>query len=332
MSSLATRTRADASARLRALPVRQAVLAALCVVLAAYPLIDGGIYALHLGGLIASEVMLVLGLQVIYGFAGQFSFGHAGLFGVGAYTAALLLNRSALPWTVALVCAAAVAATVGLVVGLPSVRVGGDYLALITFGWAEILRIIFLHASVFGDAGSQYGIPEPHILGWDVVTAHDFYVLGLLLVAACLFVVWRLRRSGLGLDMLAVRDDELAARGAGVNAARAKVLAFGIGGALAGVAGAYFAPFQVSISPGDFDLTESFNLVIALILGGRDNILGSIIGATLLIELDTQLDQVSDYRLAVKGGLLLAVIFIKAGLPRRASRRIPWLRTLPGIA
>lgn len=294
----------------------------LLVVAAVYPLVRGDQLLIRLATLIALEAILVLGLQVIFGFSGSFSFGHAGLYGVGAYTAAILMTRFEMGFPLALIAAVVAGAVMGIAMGLPAIRVRGDYLALITLAWAEILRIVMLNwKEVTGGSAGIFAIPRPSVFFVHVESNNDFYLLALGLLVICLYVVWRLRASGLGLNMLAVRDDELAARGTGVDAGIVKVTAFLIGGALAGVAGGFYATWAGYISSVSFDIVESFTLMIMLILGGRGNILGSIFGAGVIVLINEQLNQLPSVRLGITGLLMVLVVFWRSGVFNKAAVR-----------
>jgi branched-chain amino acid transport system permease protein len=299
--------------------LRRAFPAVSVAVLAVIPLSINHPYLLRVGSLVCAEAMAVLGLSVIFGFAGQFSFGQAGLYGVGAYSAAIVLTRTSWGFPAALLISASASALAGGAMGLLATRVGGDYLALATLAAAEILRLLMLNwTRVTGGAAGIASIPSPSFLGIGVTSGLGFYLLGLTLLSVCVYVVWRLGHSTLGLAMKAVRDDELAARAAGTRAGVVKAKAFLIGGALAGVAGTFFAVRASFVSSVSFDVVESFTLMIMLILGGREDLFGPVLGAAIVVEINEQLNGVPGARLGLTGAFMLAIVFWRGGVLRRA--------------
>ena len=231
------------------------------------------------------NIILAVSLNLVNGFTGQFSMGHAGFMSVGAYTAAFVtaqvqgahpdwLTHPALMPAVlgcALLAGGFLASLVGYGVCLPSLRLSGDYLAIVTLGFGEIIRVVILNIDAVGGARGMTGIPPLTSLGW-------VYSVVLLTV----FVIWRLIRSAHGRALLAVREDEIAAQAMGVDTTQAKVRAFVIGAFFAGLAGGLFAHYLRYLNPQTFDFNKSFEIIIMVVLGGMGSITGSVLAAVFL--------------------------------------------------
>ncbi|MGC8783173.1 MAG: branched-chain amino acid ABC transporter permease [Armatimonadota bacterium] len=234
------------------------------------------------------NVLLAVSLNLINGITGQFSIGHAGFQGVGAYASAALTVFVLLPWlqqrgwqdsglahtlmlTAAIAFGGTAAGIAGLVVGIPSLRLRGDYLAIATLGFGEIIRVIILNIEQVGGARGFSGIPL-------VTTFSGLYLMVVLLLA----LSRNLLVSSQGLAFLAVRDDEVAAEAVGVNTTRIKVIAFVLGAAFAGVAGALYAHFDGYLNPDNFRLDQSIIILTMVVLGGQGSITGSVVSAMLL--------------------------------------------------
>src|SRR6266508_3949991 len=251
--------------------------------------ISGIAYYRRIIVLMGINIILAVSLNIINGHAGQFSLGHAGFMAVGAYFSAFLtffyfsnladkfpegtqqwLVRNAL-LVVAVVAGGVLAAVAGYVVGLPSLRLRGDYLAIVTLGFGEIIRVVILNVEKIGGARGFSGIPLWSNFFW------VFFFCGLTIV-----VSWRLVQSSVGRAFLAVREDQVAAEAMGVNTTKYKVKAFVIGSFWAGVAGGLFAHYVMYLNPTMFMFIRSFDLVVMVVLGGLGSISGSIIAAVVL--------------------------------------------------
>ena len=260
-------------------------------------------YYNHIIVLMGINIILAVSLNIINGHAGQFSLGHAGFMAVGAYAAAFLTIRyfspfvDSLPdgscqrliWQNALLLvsigAGAIASAIaGYVVGLPSLRLRGDYLAIVTLGFGEIIRVVILNIEEIGAARGLTGIP-----GWSSFFWVYFFA------GVTILISHRLVMSSVGRAFLAVREDEIAAESMGVNTTRYKVKAFVIGSALAGVAGALYGSHLRYLNPSMFTFVKSFEVVAMVVLGGLGSISGSIIAAIVLTFLPEGLRVVKDY-------------------------------------
>ncbi len=249
-------------------------------------------YASRIIMLMGINITLAVSLNIISGHAGQFSLGHAGFMAVGAYFSSFLTYFYFAPYVdklgegtsglvmqnallvVAVLAGGALAALAGYVVGLPSLRLRGDYLAIVTLGFGEIIRVLILNIDKIGAARGFSGIPNWSNFFW------VYFFCGITIL-----ISWRLVRSSLGRAFLAVREDQIAAEAMGVNTTRYKVKAFMIGSFLAGVAGGLYAHFMMYLNPTMFMFVKSFDVVVMVVLGGLGSISGSVIAAIILTYL-----------------------------------------------
>ena len=255
------------------------------------------------------SVILAVSLNLINGHTGQFSLGHAGFMAVGGYTSAKLtleLSGSVPPaaqpilFAVALALGGTVAALAGLAVGVPSLRLRGDYLAIVTLGFGEIIRVIFQNMEAVGAASGLKGIPNWTSFGW--VWA---------LAAITVFTIACVVNSTYGRGFIAVHDDEVAASAMGVNPVRYKVTAFVIGAFFAGVAGGLYAHHKQFLSPTGFDFMKSIDIVVMVILGGMGRTAGVILAAILLTVLPEFLREFKDYRMILYALLIIVLMMVR---------------------
>ena len=244
--------------------------------------------------------LLALGLNIVVGFAGLLDLGYIAFYAVGAYTYALLASPQFglhLPFWIILPIGALVAAFFGVILGAPTLKLRGDYLAIVTLGFGEIIRIILNNLSrpvnitngpqgiggidPFRVGGFSFASPQS-LLGVDVSGPIKYYYLLLLLLLAIIVVNLRLQNSRIGRAWEAIREDEIAARASGINTTNVKLLAFAMGATFGGVAGGMFSAIQSFISPESFVLVESVMVLSMVVLGGMGNIWGVILGALLL--------------------------------------------------
>jgi len=257
---------------------------------------------------IGINIILAVSLNLINGYTGQFSLGHAGFMAVGAYTAAVITNQfgqlnsfaSGAVFLVALIAGGLLAAITGLLVGLPTLRLRGDYLAIVTLGFGEIIRVIFQNMNAVGAAR---GLSVMH--GW----TNFFWTFGF--AAVTVYVVVALVHSTYGRGFIAVRDDEVAAEAMGVNTTKYKVTAFVVGAFFAGIAGGLYAHAKQFISPGGFNFMESIAIVVMVILGGMGNTPGVILAAILLTILPEVLRPIAQYRMIIYSLLLIVLMLTR---------------------
>lgn len=255
------------------------------------------------------NIILAVSLNLINGHTGQFSLGHAGFMAVGGYTAAkfTLVCFPHVPeplqpvlFAAALLLGGLFAAIVGLGVGIPSLRLRGDYLAIVTLGFGEIIRVLVQNMEFVGAASGLKGIPKETTLGW---------TFGL----ACLtiYVVAVLVNSTYGRGFIAVSDDEVAASSMGINPVRYKVTAFVVGAFFAGIAGGLYAHHKQFLSPTGFDFFKSVDIVVMVILGGMGRTAGVVIAAILLTLLPEMLRPVAEYRMIIYALLIIGLMIAR---------------------
>jgi branched-chain amino acid transport system permease protein len=261
------------------------------------------------------NIILAVSLNLVNGYTGQFSLGHAGFMSVGAYLSAAVTilvgprllgadGGSALGQGLlflgALVVGGLGSATAGLVVGIPSLRLKGDYLALVTLGFGEIIRVVFQNVDALGGALGLNGIPPYTTVFWVYSVA-----------ALAVFTVVCLVRSTYGRGFIATHDDEIASEAVGLNTTRYKIVAFVVSAFFAGMAGGLYGHFKLTITPTGFDFTKSIEIVVMVILGGMGNTPGVILAAILLTILPEVLRPVAQYRMVMYSVLLIILMLVR---------------------
>lgn len=258
---------------------------------------------------IGINIILAVSLNLINGHTGQFSLGHAGFMAVGGYTAAKLTlvfspmvpePLQPLLFLTALILGGLMASVAGLIVGVPSLRLRGDYLAIVTLGFGEIIRVIVQNMEAVGAASGLKGIPKDTTLGWTFALA-----------AITIYVVTALVNSTYGRGFIAVSDDEVAASSMGINPVRYKVTAFIIGAFFAGIAGGLYAHHKQFLSPTSFDFFKSIDIVVMVILGGMGRTAGVVIAAVLLTLLPEVLRSFADYRMIIYSLLIIGLMIAR---------------------
>ena len=288
--------------------------------------------------LIGINIVLAVSLNLVNGFTGQFSIGHAGFMAVGAYTSAMFTLKIGQPlaasWhflpgpvaeglvlLMALVAGGLLAAVAGWIVGLPSLRLRGDYLAIVTLGFGEIIRVLILNIDAIGAARGLPGIPQYSTFFWVFGTA-----------VLVIVMARRIATSTHGRALFAIRDDEVAAEALGVDTTRYKVLAFVLGAFFAGVAGGLFAHFLSYLNPSSFTFLKSIEVIAMVVLGGMGSISGSVLAAILLTLLPEVLRPVKDFRLVIYS-LMLIILMITRPQGLLGTRELDitgWLHKLFG--
>lgn len=264
------------------------------------------------------NITLAVSLNLVNGFTGQFSMGHAGFMSVGGYISAFITTTlvskgwievgtatGAIAFIGTLILGGLGAAFVGYLVGLPSLRLKGDYLAIVTLGFGEIIRVVVLNVDAIGGARGMPSIPQFSSFGW-------IYSVALLTI----FVVWRMIQTHQGRELLSVREDEIAAEAMGVDTTKAKVRAFVIGAFFAGVAGGLFAHYLRYLNPQTFDFNRSFEIIIMVVLGGMGSVSGSIVAALFLTGIREALRPLQeitkvDLRMVIYSLLLIVLMLNK---------------------
>ena len=261
---------------------------------------------------------LALGLNIVVGFAGLLDLGYVAFFGIGSYLYAFLASPHFglhLPFFVALPIIVVLTAFSGILIGAPTLRLRGDYLAIVTLGFGEITYLLLINLdrpiNITGGPSGIVGIDVPVLVGFALSRNIEYYYLFLAAVAFALFASARLRHSRIGWAWQAIREDELAARAMGINTTVAKLQAFAIGASFAGIGGSFLASWQKSVFPDNFLFTESINILAMVILGGVGNLLGVVLGAVLLVALPEVFRDFQAYRLLVFGLMLMVLMVVR---------------------
>ena len=271
-------------------------------------------------------VMLALGLNIVVGLAGQLVLGYVAFYAVGAYTYALLHLHFGLGFWVCLPLGGVMAVLFGLGLGFPVLRLRGDYLAIVTLGFGEIVRLSLQNwSSVTGGPRGISNIPRPGFFGMDMgIDASTTYIYYLVLAAVLLTIllISRLKNSRMGLALQALREDEIASEAMGINITRIKLAAFALGSCWAGFAGVIFAAKTTFINPASFTFMESAMILSMVVLGGMGSITGVGIAALILILVPEYLRAFSEYRMLIFGAVMvLMMIFRPQGLITGEKRR-----------
>jgi len=291
--------------------------------LAAVPLLNLKSYYMGVLCRILMYTILAGSLNAINGYSGQFNIGHAGFFGIGAYTSALLSLRLGVPFWLALPAAGLLAMLVGLIVALPTLRLRGIYLAIVTLGASEIIRLIILNwMSLTGGPNGLRGIPAPVLFGIKFSRSQQYYYIFLVLSLVFYFMTKRIIDSRIGRAWISIREDETAARSLGVESMRYKALNFMYGSFWAGIAGGAFSPYFKFISSDMFSLDEGFNILSMVIIGGQGTLVGPIVGAIIVNFLTEFLRPISQYRLVVYAMLIIAMMWLRPQGLVGASRSV----------
>ncbi len=302
-----------------------AVFAALIVA----PLVLRSAYLTTTGVLIGIHAIIAVGLGLLMGYAGQVSLGHAAFYGLGAYCSAILTTKVGLPPLVGIVAGMVITAIIALVVGAPTLRLRGHYLAMFTLGLGMIAQIIFNQAQgLTGGFSGISGIPRFSVGRLVVDTDAEAYILVLVVLAATIIIAHNVVNSRTGRALRALHESEVAASVCGVNVARAKLEVFVLSAVLASVAGSLYAHFITFISPDPFGFRFSVNLLVMVVVGGASSVWGPVAGATLFTVLAQFLQKAGEqvpYLDAVDtmlfgAVLVLVVIFLQQGLVSLPAR------------
>ncbi|MBB1494423.1 branched-chain amino acid ABC transporter permease [Propioniciclava sp. MC1595] len=284
-------------------------------------LVQAGIIDAYMQVTIATiciNIVLAVSLNLITGFTGQFSLGHAGFMAIGAYSTALVTMRwdNVFGFVGGLLLGGVIAALVGFLIGLPTLRLRGDYIAIATLGMAEIIRILLQNFEFTNGAAGLSPVPQHMDWTW-------FFIL----TVGSVMLISNFIRSRQGRDAIAVREDEIAAESIGVNTTRSKVLAFTIGAFFGGIAGGMYASYFYVIKPEQFGFLKSIDILVIVVLGGLGSLSGSVIAAFLLAIISTLLQPFPGVRMILYALLLIVImIFRPQGL---LGNRELSLRLLP---
>jgi len=248
---------------------------------------------------IGINIILAVSLHLVIGITGQFSIGHAGFLAVGAYISAIFTMKLQLPLPIALIAGGIMAALAGLIVGIPSLRLKGDYLAIATLGFAEIIRIVFLNIDYVGGAA---GMQVSHLTTW----TYTFICL-----FVTILVIVNFTNSRHGRACISVRENEIAADAMGINTVYYKVIAFALGSFFAGIAGGLYSHNFYIIQPTNFGFLKSFDILIFVVLGGLGSLSGAVISAILLTLVSTFLQDYPETRMIMYSLVLVIVMLYR---------------------
>jgi branched-chain amino acid transport system permease protein len=309
---------------------RLTLVAGVVVAALVVPLLAPNDYVIGVLTRICLYATLALGLNIVVGFAGLLDLGYVAFFGIGSYLYAFLASPHFgihLPFLLALPIIIVATAVSGILIGAPTLRLRGDYLAIVTLGFGEITYLLLINldrdpVNITGGPNGIIAIDPPALAGFVFSRNIDYYYLFLTALLLVLGASVRLRDSRIGWAWQAIREDELAARAMGINTTVAKLQAFAIGAAFAGIGGAFLASWQRSVFPDNFLFTESVNILAMVILGGMGNLVGVLLGAALLVAFPEIFRDFQVYRMLVFGLLLMVLmIFRPHGLLAVRSRR-----------
>ncbi|MGQ3196345.1 MAG: branched-chain amino acid ABC transporter permease [Hydrogenophaga sp.] len=281
-----------------------------------------------------------LGLMLLAGFTGLFSLGHAAFLGVGAYTQAIMVNAG-IPFPLALACAGLLSAAVGMVVGLPALRVKGIYLGMATLAFGFIVEEVIARWEHVTGGNAGLMVQYPALFGWSLDSTEEFYFLCLVVTVLATLGIVNLMRSSTGRAFVAIRDSEISAQSMGIQLARYKTLSFALSAALAGIGGALYAHKIQFLSPEQFSIIQSIDLLLMVVIGGLGSIHGAFLGAIFLIVMPQLIALGKDYlpeaigqaaglQGAVYGIVLIAfVLFEPMGLYGRWLKVRTWFQLFP---
>lgn len=247
--------------------------------------------------LIGINIILAVSLNLITGFTGQFSLGHAAFMAVGAYTSAVMTAKMGYSFVPSILVSALLAALMGLVIGIPTLRLKGDYLAIATLGFSEIVRIILLNFEYVGGASGLNDIPQYTTWRWVF-----FGVVGTIIL------IKNFINSYAGRACIAIREDEIAAEAMGINTTLYKVLAFVVGAFFAGIAGALYANYFYFIKPNNFGFMRSIDILVIVVFGGMGSIAGSVAGAIALSIISLFLQNIPELRMVIYSVILFLIM------------------------
>lgn len=246
------------------------------------------------------NIVLATSLNLASGYLGQLTLGHAGFMSVGAYVSAILSIYFQMPFIVSLIVGAIAACIIGILIGIPTLRLKGDYLCIITLAFNEIIRVIMLNLNITNGAKGLMGIP----MNTDFTT-------GFISVVVTIYVIYSIVKSRHGRAIISIREDETASELAGISTSYYKILAFAISAFFAGLAGGLYAHYMGMLVPKTFDYNKSVEILVMVVLGGLGNLKGSVIAAIVMTILPEYLRAFSEYRMLLYAIVLIAAMIMK---------------------
>ncbi len=304
---------------------------AVVALMAALPLFTRNAYVIHIGIFTMMYVVLSSSLNIVLGFTGQPNFAHATFLGLGAYAAALAAVKAGWPFWVNLPLAGIVAAIFGLVIGLPTMRVKGHHLAIVTIGFAQIIRLLEVNWDRV--TNGPMGIPAipTATLGARAFGKVEFYYFSLCFCVVVLFVINRLANSRIGRALKSIRDDEMAAEALGVNTRYFKIYSFVMSTFWAGLCGGIYAHYVTFVSPDSFTQADSTSILCMAVVGGLGTLFGPVVGAFILSLAPEMLRFASSYRYILVGVIMVVSVMAREGVFSAAFYNLlkPFRREVP---
>ncbi|MEA4892127.1 MAG: branched-chain amino acid ABC transporter permease [Peptococcaceae bacterium] len=245
-------------------------------------------------------IIMAVSLNLITGFTGQFTLGHAGFMAIGAYFSAVMTVKWGVFFPISLFCGGVLAALFGVLIGLPTLRLKGDYLAIATLGFGEVIRVVLLNTKYVGGASGFFGIPR--LINW----TWAFFIMVIAVV-----VIRNLLWSSYGRACISIREDEIASELMGIDITKYKVLAFTVGAFFAGLGGAIYSHYFYGMQPGTFNFMKSIDYLVMVVLGGMGSITGSVLAAVALTAINVVLQQYSDIRMILYALLLIVIMIFR---------------------
>ncbi len=286
-------------------------------------------YFLRLGTYVAIYSIVTIGLNLLFGNAGQISLGHAGFFAIGAYGTAVLAKNFHLPFLAALVFAAVLAGLIGVLVGYTALRLKGHYLAMATLAFGLIVYGLLVEVDYTGSTAGILGIPPISVFDFKIIAPRDIYWFAWAVVAIVYLVSLSLLSSRVGRALTAIREDEVAAGAMGIDVARYKIQVFAISACYAGIAGGIYAAYMGIINPFSFNVELSVTLLIMIVVGGLGSVPGSILGVAILEIMPEFAREWENFRLTAYGLLVvLLIIFAPKGVAGFFSSLSNWIARL----
>lgn len=286
------------------------ILLTLAAMAMLFPLITDN-YGLEVLTNVWFYVILCLGLNIVVGYAGLLDLGYAAFFAVGAYTTGILTSEFGVNFWLTIPVAVLFSACAGCLIGGPTLRLRSDYLAIVTLGFGEIVRIIARNLEITGGASGLIGIERPSIFGFQLTQIIHFYYVFLILAIIAAFVSYRLQHSRMGRAWQYVREDEDAAEAMGINRVAVKLYAYVTGAIFGGVAGCFFAAKMSAISPETFQFQQSVLILLGVVLGGMGKIPGVIIGAFALVLFPEVFRELGSMRILVFALVMLIIMLYR---------------------
>lgn len=278
----------------------------------AFPFFVTNRYLMRMATLCLMYIMLTLGLNLVTGYMGQMSFGQAAFWGIGSYTASLLIVKTGISTIPAMIAAVLISGFFGYLVALPTLKLKGYYLTIVTMGFCEIVRLIELNWTNFtGGSLGIMNIPTFLFFGVKFKSYRDIYIIALILVVIITLIVKNLICSSFGLSIKAIRDDDDVAETMGIDIVRIKRLTFVISAMIAGLAGAFYAQYITFIHPSIYTNAASQEMIVMIILGGLGSLPGTFLGAITLTLLPEILRDLMQYRMLIYGVLMVIMMIVK---------------------